>query len=83
MVGFVFVLIMTATVIFQSCANGLPGWYSGDFAPIGFQDIGAPTCEAENQRLPIGCYTTWNAHGLRDHFARQLGPCKMFLRQVG
>ena len=45
MVGFVFVLIMTATVIFQSCAHGLPGWYSGEFAPIGFQDIGVPTTE--------------------------------------
>ena len=43
MVGFVFVLIMTATVIFQACANGLPGWYSGEFAAIGFQNIGAPT----------------------------------------
>ncbi|KAK9821612.1 hypothetical protein WJX81_007885 [Elliptochloris bilobata] len=39
MVGFVFVLVMTATVIFQACFNGLPGWYSGEFRPIGFQDI--------------------------------------------
>ncbi len=41
MVGFVFVLIMVATVIIQACLNGLPGWYSGDFAPIGFSNIGA------------------------------------------
>jgi hypothetical protein len=41
MVGFVFVLIMVATVIIQACLNGLPGWYSGDFAPVGFSNIGA------------------------------------------
>ena len=41
MVGFVFVLIMVATVIIQACLNGLPGWYSGEFAPVGFSDIGA------------------------------------------
>ena len=41
MVGFVFVLIMVATVIIQACLNGLPGWYSGEFASVGFSDIGA------------------------------------------
>ena len=41
MVGFVFVLIMTATVIIQACLNGLPGWYDGEFQAVGFQNIGA------------------------------------------
>lgn len=41
MVGFVFVLVMVFTVIIQACLNGLPGWYSGEFAPVGFSNIGA------------------------------------------
>lgn len=72
MVGFVFVLIMTATVIFQSCANGLPGWYSGEFAPIGFQDIGVPAIEQGllSMRLPMGFDHPWIAKvGVHPHHA--------------